>query len=270
MASRRSTGSSVVSASMPRANVERCTGRRAALAASRSAGGRDGALQHRGGRGDLVLAVAAEQLVGTLAGQRDGDVLARQPAEQDEAEAGNVGDRPLEVPDRLVQEAGVLRRAGHQRVMVGTEPLGDHLARRRARETSSSAKPIENVCTGREDCSAISAVIRLESRPPLSITPSGTSLIMRARTDSRSSSSSCSCSSCPGQRLARRAVLPRVPVGAVVDDLAVLEDHQRRRLELAHAGEQRVGAGHEAVGEEELRAERVELRRVPGRRRAAP
>ena len=62
-------------------------------------------------------------------------------------------------------------------------------------DTSSSAKPIEKVCTGREDCSAISAVMRLESRPPLSMTPSGTSLIMRARTDSRSSSISCSCSS---------------------------------------------------------------------------
>ena len=65
-------------------------------------------------------------------------------------------------------------------------------------ETSSSAKPIENVCTGREDCSAMSAVMRLESRPPLSITPSGTSLIMRARTDSRRSSSRRSCSSSHG------------------------------------------------------------------------
>ena len=135
-------------------------------------------------RGDLVLAVAAEQLVGALAGERDGHVLARQPAEQQEAEAGDVGDRLLEVPERLVEQAGMVGGGG-RRARGGRCRAGRRRAGRRASsfEPPSSAKPIENVCTGPVgDCSAISAVIRLESRPPQSITPSGTSEIMRSRT----------------------------------------------------------------------------------------
>ena len=57
---------------------------------------------------------------------------------------------------------------------------------------SSPANPTANVCTGRSIMPAISATIRLESRPPLSIAPSGTSLIRRIRTDSSSRASSSS------------------------------------------------------------------------------
>ena len=60
----------------------------------------------------------------------------------------------------------------------------------------SSEKPTENVLTGPLEWRAMSATIRLESRPPLSIAPSGTSAISRSRTDSSSCSSSPSMCSC--------------------------------------------------------------------------
>jgi len=53
-----------------------------------------------------------------------------------------------------------------------------------------SSNPTAKVCTGRSIICAISATIRLESSPPLSIAPSGTSLISRIRTDSSSFASS--------------------------------------------------------------------------------
>ena len=55
--------------------------------------------------------------------------------------------------------------------------------------SASSTNPTENVFTGSLMLRAINATMRLESRPPLSIAPSGTSLISRRRTDSSSPSS---------------------------------------------------------------------------------
>ena len=43
---------------------------------------------------------------------------------------------------------------------------------------------MENVRTGSDDCSAMDATTELESMPPLRNAPSGTSAIMRMRTDS--------------------------------------------------------------------------------------
>jgi hypothetical protein len=67
-------------------------------------------------------------------------------------------------------------------------------ATRRASPSSESspAKPTANVYSGSVMWRAISATMRLESRPPLSIAPSGTSLISRIRTDSSSLSSTIS------------------------------------------------------------------------------
>ena len=53
-------------------------------------------------------------------------------------------------------------------------------------------KPTENVFTGSVMFRAINATIRLESRPPLSMAPSGTSDISRSFTDSSSAASSSS------------------------------------------------------------------------------
>ena len=108
----------------------------------------------------------------------------------------------------------------------------------------ASLKPTANVCTGRSICFAISATIRLESSPPLSIAPSGTSLIRRSRTDSSSS-----------------AEQPRAPL---LDVAAALErrladssstaaarrapfsiDEDAARLELLHRRERRRGRREE-------------------------
>ena len=56
----------------------------------------------------------------------------------------------------------------------------------------ASGKPIENVASPRWPCSASSATIRLESSPPESSTPTGTSETIRRRTATRSASSSAS------------------------------------------------------------------------------
>ena len=146
--------------------------------------------QQVGRAGDLVLAVAAEQLVGPLTGERHGDRLPREPAEQQQADAGEVGDRLLQVAQRVVEQVGVVERRGLQLVVVGAEALAPPCrASASSLASASSTKPIEKVWTGRSEASAISAAIRLESRPPLSITPSGTSLTIRARVAVRSSSS---------------------------------------------------------------------------------
>ncbi len=59
-------------------------------------------------------------------------------------------------------------------------------------ENLASAKPIEKVLTGAALSDAIVATTTLESMPPLRNAPSGTSLIMRPRTASRSDARSCS------------------------------------------------------------------------------
>ena len=144
-----------------------------------------------GERGVPMPRVAAEQLVRALAGERDGDVLRGELGEREEAERREVGERLVEVPDELGELDVLLGERELELVVVGAEELA-----RRTRASASSlpspasAKPTENVLTGSVMWRAISATIRLESRPPLSIAPSGTSLISRSRTDSSSRSSS--------------------------------------------------------------------------------
>ena len=82
-------------------------------------------LRRRGERGDLVLSIAPEQLVGALARERDGHVAAREPREQQKAEAGDVGHGLLEVPERLVEEIRVVGRARGQLVVLGAEAVRD-------------------------------------------------------------------------------------------------------------------------------------------------
>ena len=91
-----------------------------------------------------------------------------------------------------------------------TPPRRPYLAQRRARargdrcrtvcairrasasslSCADSMKPTENVLTGRAMFRAIRATMTLESRPPLSIAPRGTSLISLTRTESSSSARS--------------------------------------------------------------------------------
>ena len=121
---------------------------------------------------------------------------------------GEIGERLVEVPDelgevdRLLARTRARARGGRCRACSATKPrVGElvalaGLARTRPRTS----------CTGSLMCRAISATIRLESSPPLSIAPSGTSLISRSRTDSSSFASSRSLrSSSAAAALERRA-----------------------------------------------------------------
>ena len=120
--------------------------------------------------------------------------------EREEAERREVGER-------LVQ---VTRRAPRARPVVVNESSSSWCsvpkssatsARRRARcpRRPRRTRPRRS-SPGSLMCRAISATIRLESSPPLSIAPSGTSLIRRSRTDSSSPSSSRSAYSVRRQR----------------------------------------------------------------------
>ena len=152
------------------------------------------ALRERSG---AVLAVAAEEFVGALAGEGDGDVFGGELAEGEEAEGREVGEGFVEVPDEFGEVESCVVEGELELVVVGAVEVGDaagvgELVARRP----SSRKPTQKVLTGSLMLRAISATIRLESRPPESIAPSGTSLISRSRTDSSSSSSSRSACSC--------------------------------------------------------------------------
>ena len=127
-----------------------------------------------------MLLVAAEQLVGALSRERDGDVARGELGEREEAERGEVGERLVEVPGELGEldcgSSGAARARGGRR----------RQGRDRRASSSSMSWPVEadgerldgSSCRGHErDDEA-------ESRPPLSIAPSGTSLISRMRTDS--------------------------------------------------------------------------------------
>ncbi len=109
--------------------------------------------------------VAAEQLVGTLAGQGDGHVLRGQLAQRVEAERREISERLVQMPRELLERHGVLVMESSSSWCSVSEPLGDG-ARGGQLVAGSSAKPTENVFTGWSICRAISATIRLESSPP--------------------------------------------------------------------------------------------------------
>ena len=69
----------------------------------------------------------------------------------------------------------------------------------------ASGKPIENVARPRWPCSASSATIRLESSPPDSRIPTGTSATIRRRTATRSASRTASAQSAGDQPVCGRA-----------------------------------------------------------------
>ena len=157
----------------------------------------------------------------------------RELAEREEAERREVGERLVEVPDELVQVDRVVVERELELVVIGAERCGDPA---RVGELAASPvlrKPTENVLTGSAMLRAISATIRLESRPPLSIAPSGTSLMSRSRTDS---------SSCREQQLLGLLRQAQAAIGAgagrrpVALDLArvVLDDEPVPGQELRH------------------------------------
>ena len=82
-------------------------------------------LPRRGERRRAVLPVAAEQLVGALAGQRDGHVLRRELGQREEAERGQLGDGLVQAPDQILERDALVRHRELDLVVVGAEQLGD-------------------------------------------------------------------------------------------------------------------------------------------------
>ena len=76
-------------------------------------------------RGRAMLAVAAEELVRALAGQRHGHVLGRHPRQRVEAERREVGDRLVQVPEEVGQVDDVALVGELELVVIGPERLGD-------------------------------------------------------------------------------------------------------------------------------------------------
>jgi hypothetical protein len=72
-----------------------------------------------------MLPVAAEQLVGALAGEGDGDVLRSHLGERDEAERREVGEWLVEVPDEPVERDRLFRERELQLVVIRAELVGD-------------------------------------------------------------------------------------------------------------------------------------------------
>ena len=69
-----------------------------------------------------MLAIPAEQLVGALARQRHRHFTARELAERQEAQRGQVGERLVEVPDELLQIDATVVQLQLQLVVLGAEP----------------------------------------------------------------------------------------------------------------------------------------------------
>ena len=135
------------------------------------------------------------------------------------------------------------------------------------RANSDSSKPgsvnaIEQVLTGSADSPAIIATTALESTPPERNAPSGTSEIMRSRTDSRSRATSSSAASCSvSVRVEREADVP--VLARLGQRRAALHAERVRRRELQRAAEDRARLGDVAEREVLLDRERVD-RRVRG------
>ena len=218
------------------------------------------AVEIGGKRGDLVLAVAAEELVGALPGEGDGHRLPRQAAEQQEAQARDVGDGLLHVPQRLVEQGRVVDRARGQLVVIGPQPLGH--AQRVAelvgaavlgeRDRERLDGPRGALGHDRRDQARVEPAAEHHAERHVGDHPHVDGLAQQLEQLLR----------VLGKALVRPllAVDVRVPVRVLVDQAAVLPDEDGRRRELVHAREQGARAGDEAVGEEQLRGERVELR----------
>ena len=139
--------------------------------------------------------VPTEYLVGTLPGKRDRHLTRCQPGQRVETERRQIGERLVQMPHELVERYGLVGERELELVVLGSESGRDEPRIPSSLPSASSTKPTENVLTAPVVCLAINAATTDESRPPLSMTPSGTSLISRRRTASSSASSTASASS---------------------------------------------------------------------------
>ncbi len=248
---------------------------------------------------DLVLAVAAQQLVGALTGQRHRDRLPREAAQQQETEGGDVGDRFLQVPQRFVEQLGVVGRAGQQLVVVGAEPLRDAagvaelvgvgVLDEADREGLHRPRAVLGHQRGDERGVQAAAQHRAErdvadhlrarrpaqqfEQPLLVLGPArrrgprgvaaGGRLAECRPAESRLAQGRLAGGRLTGGYLAGGRFVGRLvvgrPVGLLLRRPVSLPHDPRRRRQLLHAGEQRPRAGHEAERQEQLGGQRVQL-----------
>ena len=189
--------------------------------------------------------------------------------ECEEPERREVGKRLVEMPDELFEVDGSLERTtapargGRVPSMLGDEP---GVARARCRPRPR-ANPTEKVLTGSRMFRAISATIRLESRPPLSIAPSGTSLIRRSANglvELLEEQLGPLVRRSPTRRDGRRGIAPE----ALDANLAALDDQPVTRQELRNAREGGARRREEAEGQITRRSPRSRARRRRARSRA--
>ena len=172
-------------------------------------------------RRTAVPRIAGEELICSLPGDGDGHVLRGELAEHHEAERREVGEGLVERPDEILEAR---RRVGHRQlelVVIGAERSCDERARRRARAGRRPRRSPPRTSSPARSCCAPSARRAGSSRaPPLSIAPSGTSLIRRSSTACSSfarSSSAAAASVRLGSGVGMRKAPVRLDGDTVVD-----------------------------------------------------
>ena len=134
---------------------------------------------------EAVAPVAAEILVAAVAGQRDRDVLARQLADAVGRNRGAVGIRFVVQRRETVHEVEVVACDVIDE-MTGAVPVRDLLREAGLVERRIVERDRAGVHGFALETRAIVATTALESTPPDRKAPSGTSEIIRSRTDSSS------------------------------------------------------------------------------------
>ena len=181
-----------------------------------------------------VAVVSSKELVAAISGQRDGDVLARHPADQIGRDLGDVGEGLVPYVRQTGDDLERLGIAHMDRRVVRPEVRWQPPPPRMTRRRNGSANPTVKVRTGLELCRCIRATIVLESIPPERNAPTGTSATILAATasDNAFSSSIGHLRVGAGQLVfSRRVPLPRLQTSSsVVREHARLGDSQRHHV----------------------------------------
>ena len=137
-----------------------------------------------------VAVVAGEQLVPAVAGERDGDLRAGQPAD---TRCIGISEMSPKGSSQMSGNSGTTSSASASVTASGVWSVPRCAATAAASADSSkarSAKPTVKVRTGRSLCCCMSATTMLESTPPERKAPTGTSATIRAATESERTDSS--------------------------------------------------------------------------------
>ena len=73
----------------------------------------------------FVLSITAEELVGSLARERDGHMSRCEPAEREEAQRRKIGEGLVQVPDEILEVDGVVGERELELVVLGAQGVRD-------------------------------------------------------------------------------------------------------------------------------------------------